>query len=65
MRRVLRVLTRSVAWLGGVVFLLGGIAAITTLWAGDHDGLAPLTGALALAGLLANRVSAHALHTLK
>ena len=65
MRRALRALTRSVAWLGGLVFLLGGIAAITTLWAGDHDGLAPLTSALAAAGLLANRVSVHVLHTLK
>ncbi len=65
MQRVLGVLVRSVAWLAGLVFLLGGIAAITTLWAGDQDGLVPFTSALASAGLLANRVSVHVFRSLK
>ena len=61
MRRVLRGLTRSVAWLGDLLFLLGGLAAIGMLWAGDRDGLGPLTLGLALVGLLANRLSTRGL----
>ena len=61
MRRLFRGLTRSVAWLGSLLFLLGGSAASGMLWAGDHDGLGPLTWGLALVGLLANRLSTRGL----
>ena len=65
MRRLFRGLTRSVAWLGSLLFLLGGIAASGMLWAGDRDGLALLTWVLALGGLLANRLSTRALRISK